>query len=64
MQVLEKLDEEVAKVGGRIYLAKDSRQSKQMFLKTYHKLKEWKAIKNKLDPNHKFTSDLAKRVGL
>ena len=61
---LSELDNKVADAGGRIYLAKDSRQSNHMFTKTYRKLNEWKTIKNKLDPNHKFTSDLATRVGL
>jgi decaprenylphospho-beta-D-ribofuranose 2-oxidase len=33
--VLDELDQEVAAAGGRLYLAKDSRQSSQMFKKTY-----------------------------
>ena len=64
MSILDEIDNKVISSGGRIYLAKDSRQSKVMFTKTYQKLSEWKKIKNKLDPKNIFTSDLAERIGL
>ena len=35
MEVLDQLDEEVASAGGRLYLAKDSRQSSKIFRETY-----------------------------
>jgi decaprenylphospho-beta-D-ribofuranose 2-oxidase len=35
LEVLDQLDEEVAAAGGRLYLAKDSRQKPQNFKKTY-----------------------------
>ena len=35
LEVLDHLDEELAEAGGRLYLAKDSRQGKQCFSKTY-----------------------------
>ena len=59
---LDFLDELIAKEGGRIYLAKDSRQSSEMFFKTYKKYDEWLKIKKIMDPEIKFTSDLAERL--
>tara|TARA_Y100001968_G_scaffold332612_1_gene391469 strand:- start:1491 stop:2843 length:1353 start_codon:yes stop_codon:yes gene_type:complete len=61
-KTLDKLDEEVASKNGRIYLAKDVRQNSKIFRNTYTRFKEWKSIKNLLDPDHKFTSDLYKRL--
>ena len=44
LEVLDELDEEVAAAGGRLYLAKDSRQTEYMFKKSYPRLNEWRAI--------------------
>ena len=63
-ETLLKLDEKVAEAGGRIYLAKDSRQSATMFRSTYPKLNEWQNVQKSLDPNKIFCSDLAKRIQL
>ena len=61
---LDFLDGIIAKEGGRIYLAKDSRQTSEMFLKTYENLNEWLEIKKHMDPENKFMSDLAERIRL
>ncbi len=61
---LDLIDKMVSQEGGRIYLAKDSRQSSDMFLKTYKNYEEWLKIKKIMDPNNKFTSDLADRLKL
>ena len=58
------LDEQVAAVGGRLYLAKDSRQSAAMFQRTYPRLQEWQQARRQLDPRGVFSSDLARRVGI
>ncbi len=63
-EVLNDLDEEIANAGGRLYLAKDSRQREYIFKKTYPKYKKWKKIKLEMDPNFKFYSDLAERIGI
>ena len=63
-EVLNDLDEEVANSGGKLYLAKDSRQSELIFKKTYPKYHEWKKIKLVMDPSFKFYSDLAERIGI
>ena len=63
-QTLLKLDEKVLSAGGRIYLAKDSMQSPEMFKRTYHRLNEWKEVRSKMDPNNIFCSDLSKRLNI
>jgi len=62
--VLDRLDEQVADAGGRLYLAKDSRQSPEMMARTYPRLSEWQSIRDRMDPNGVFTSDLARRLSL
>ena len=62
--VLDELDELVASEGGRLYLAKDSRQSPSMLARTYPRLGEWQAIKDRMDPRGVFTSDLGRRLSL
>ena len=59
---LEKLDRKLINAGGRIYLAKDIRQSPETFKLTYPNFKNWKSIKQRLDPRRVFISDLAKRL--
>jgi decaprenylphospho-beta-D-ribofuranose 2-oxidase len=61
---LDELDELVGAVGGRLYLAKDSRQSPQMFAQTYPRLSEWQKLRDELDPQGVFTSDLARRLSI
>ena len=62
LSVLEELDNELASIGGKIYLAKDSRQSSEIFKKTYLSFQKWKSIKNEMDPDNLFQSDLSKRL--
>ena len=62
--VLSKLDEEIADVGGKIYLAKDSRQSVKTFNRCYPRVDEWKQIKASLDPKCIFASDASQRLNL
>jgi len=62
--VLDDLDELVAAEGGRLYLAKDSRQSPAMLAATYPRLSEWQAVRDRMDPSGIFTSDLGRRLSL
>ncbi len=61
-EILDFLDKEIAKSGGKIYLTKDSMQSAYIFKKTYPDFQKWKEIKKKLDPEFKFVSDMSKRL--
>jgi decaprenylphospho-beta-D-ribofuranose 2-oxidase len=64
MEVLTRLDEEVAAAGGRLYLAKDSRQSAAMLRATYPRLEEWRQLRRQMDPRGVLDSDLARRTQL
>ncbi|MFI0401680.1 MAG: FAD-binding protein [Cyanobium sp.] len=64
LDVLDQLDQEVAAAGGRLYLAKDSRQSAAMVRRTYPGLQEWQRVRRLLDPRAVLDSDLARRTGL
>ena len=63
-RALDQLDELIAGAGGRLYLAKDSRQAPDMLARTYPRLAEWQAIRDRMDPRGLFTSDLARRLSL
>jgi len=63
-ELLDRLDEQVAASGGRLYLAKDSRQSAAMFQRSYPGLDDWRRQRTRLDPRSVFSSDLARRIGL
>jgi decaprenylphospho-beta-D-ribofuranose 2-oxidase len=64
LEVLDQLDEEVAAVGGRIYLAKDARQSAEMFQRIYSDLSDWQYLKSSLDKPNTFSSDQSQRLGM
>lgn len=64
-KMLDRFDEMVADAGGHVYLAKDSRLRKPMFYKMYgQRVDEFLQIKSHYDPNNRFTSLLAQRLGL
>ncbi len=50
--------------GGRIYLAKDALVSAESFQAMYPKVDQFKAVLARVDPRARFTSDLARRLGL
>jgi decaprenylphospho-beta-D-ribofuranose 2-oxidase len=63
-RLLDEMDAEVAAVGGRIYLTKDSRMSQQSFRAMYPRAKEFERVRDRVDPDRKFRSDLSERLGL
>ena len=64
LQRVECAGERVAAVGGRLYLAKDSRMDPALLALMYPRLEEWREIRDKADPQHRFRSDLGRRLGL
>jgi FAD/FMN-containing dehydrogenase len=62
--LLHQLDEIVLRYGGRIYLAKDARLSAESFRVMYPRYAEWLKIKNTVDPQHRFSSSLSRRLGI
>ncbi|MEB3168054.1 MAG: hypothetical protein VKK97_04905 [Synechococcaceae cyanobacterium] len=62
LAVLDRLDQEVAAAGGRLYLAKDSRQSRGMAAVSHPHLADWQQIRLEADPSESFSSDQAQRI--
>jgi FAD/FMN-containing dehydrogenase len=61
---LDRLDEIVVRLGGRVYLAKDARMRAEAFRAMHPRLAKWSEIKLKVDPQNRFDSDLARRLGM
>jgi FAD/FMN-containing dehydrogenase len=62
--LLEKLDHIVLHHGGRVYLAKDARISAESFRSMYPRYAEWLKVKQSIDPGNRFSSSLARRLGI
>jgi decaprenylphospho-beta-D-ribofuranose 2-oxidase len=62
--LLDELDEQVVGVGGRIYLAKDSRVRPELIPEMYPRFDQWREVRAKLDPHGRFHSDMARRLDL
>jgi decaprenylphospho-beta-D-ribofuranose 2-oxidase len=63
-ELLDATDRDVVDVGGRLYLAKDSRLDPALFARMYPRLDEWRETQARLDPTSRFQSDLNRRLGL
>lgn len=63
-EVLDAMDDRVVSEGGRIYLAKDSRMNPRHLTTMYPRLTEFVQVRDEVDPDRKFSSNLAQRLGL
>lgn len=62
LNFLDEIDRLVVGAGGRLYLAKDARQSRATFEAGYPALSRFKAIRKSLDPNGVIRSKLSQRL--
>ncbi|MEQ9459925.1 MAG: FAD-binding oxidoreductase [Phycisphaeraceae bacterium] len=63
-ELTRKLDRMLLDAGGRLYLAKDATMDAETFSAMYPNLNRFKAIKNKVDPDQRFDSVQAQRLGI
>ena len=62
--LINKLENIVSDLGGRIYLTKDALMQEALFKKTYPKWREFELIRQKYGAVGKFSSEQSKRLGL
>lgn len=62
--LLQRLDEGVARRGGKVYLAKDACLEPERFAEMYPGAARFREIKARIDPEGRFASSQARRLGL
>jgi decaprenylphospho-beta-D-ribofuranose 2-oxidase len=63
-KLVRALDNVVVNAGGRIYLAKDSSARGEEVHHMYPRIHEFKAIRDRVDPDRVFQSDLSRRLDI
>lgn len=61
---LDELDKRVHEFGGRLYLAKESRTTPEMFHAMYPDMEGWLKTRREIDPHGVFASDMSRRLEL
>ena len=64
LSFLREMDQVVILHGGRIYLAKDAVTTAESFAAMYPHLKEFRKVRERVDPGNRLASSLARRVGI
>jgi len=64
LELLERLDAITVEAGGRVYLGKDARVSRESFRRMYPEWEAWKAARDAVDPKGVFRSTMGERLGL
>ena len=62
--LLDSFDDKVAAAGGRVYLAKDARCRPEVIAAFYPRLREWRDVVARQDPNGRLSSGLSRRLHL
>jgi FAD/FMN-containing dehydrogenase len=62
--LLDEIDRTVVEAGGRLYLAKDARQSRSTFEAGYPHLQAFRELRRATDADTRFTSRLSTRLGI
>ncbi len=62
--LLDEIDNLVVNAGGRLYLAKDARQSSSTFEAGYPELRHFRDIRQQIGANKRFVSHLSARLGI
>lgn len=64
LDLLDQLDVITLDAGGRVYLGKDSRLTRDTFRQMYPQWERWKAVRDEVDPQGLFRSNMGERLGL
>ncbi|WP_226662620.1 FAD-binding oxidoreductase [Microbulbifer aggregans] len=64
LSLLDELDEIVVAYGGRVYLAKDARMSKEVFRKSYPRWEKFSELRRQWGAHKHFNSTQSQRLGL
>ncbi len=64
LKLLREFDQILLKHGGRLYMAKDAATDAGVFAAMYPRLAEFQSVKTQFDPNRRFASSQARRLGI